>query len=163
MSAMDFSFTRVATATVRGTVGEVFALLDDHKRLAADMEKPSLMMAGARMEIETDNLRGQALGSEIRLHGRVLGIPISVTEKVVDYAPAIRKIWVTTTEPKLLVIGRYRMGVELAQIAETVRLRVWIDYDLPTGWFTRLLGRHLGGLYAQWCLDQMLRDASHGV
>jgi len=70
---------------------------------------------------------------------------------------------VTTTEPKLLVIGRYRMGVELAQIAETVRLRVWIDYDLPTGWFTRLLGRLLGGLYAQWCLDQMLRDASHGV
>jgi len=163
MSAMDFSFTRVATATVRGTVGEVFALLDDHKRLAAHMEKPSLMMAGARMEIETDNLRGQALGSEIRLHGRVLGIPISVTEKVVDYAPPFRKIWVTTTEPKLLVIGRYRMGVELAQIAETVRLRLWIDYDLPTGWFTRLLGRLLGGLYAQWCLDQMLRDASHGV
>ncbi|MFZ2326998.1 MAG: SRPBCC family protein [Rhodoferax sp.] len=163
MSAMDFSFTRVATATVRGTVGEVFALLDDHKRLAAHMEKPSLMMAGARMEIETDNRRGQALGSEIRLHGRVLGIPISVTEKVVDFAPPFRKIWETTSEPKLLVIGRYRMGVELTPIAQAVQLRVWIEYDLPTGWFTRLLGRILGGIYAQWCLDQMLRDASHVV
>ena len=68
-----------------------------------------------------------------------------------------------TSEPKLLVIGRYRMGVELTPIAQTVQPRVWIEYDLPTGWFTRLLGRLLGGFYAQWCLDQMLRDASHGA
>lgn len=163
MSEMNFSFVRVATATVKGTVGEVFAALDDHKRLAAHMEKPSLMMVGTKMKIETDHLRGQALGSEIRLHGRVLGIPISVEEKVVDYAPPFRKIWVTTSGPKLLVIGRYRMGVELKPRGESVQLRVWIEYDLPTGWFTRVLGRLLGGLYAQWCLDQMLRDASQGV
>lgn len=91
MSEMDFPFVRVATATVNGTVGEVFAALDDHKRLAGHMEKRSLMMAGTRMEIETDNLRGQALGSEIRLHGRVLGISLSVTEKVVDCTPPFRK------------------------------------------------------------------------
>ena len=44
MSEKNFLFDRVATATVKSTVGEVFAVLDDHKRLAAHMEKPSLMM-----------------------------------------------------------------------------------------------------------------------
>lgn len=160
MSEMDFPFAREATATVKNTVDKVFAELDDHKRLAAHMGKPSLMMAGARMAIESDHLRGQALGSEIRLHGRVLGIPISVTEKVVEYAPPFRKVWMTTSEPELLVIGRYRMGIELKSVGEVVQLRVWIDYGLPTGWFTNLLGRLLGGLYAQWCADQMVRDAS---
>lgn len=160
---MDFPFVRIATATFKGTASEVFAVLDDHRRLAAHMEKPSLMMAGARMKIETDHLRGQALGSEIRMHGHVLGIPISVTEKVVEYVSPLRKVWVTTSEPKLLVIGRYRMGVELKPIAQAVRLRVWIDYDLPTGRLTRLLGRLLGGLYAQWCVGRMLRDASHAL
>lgn len=159
---MAFQFVRVATATIPGrSVVNVFDAIDDHKRLAGHMEKPSLMMAGARMRIETDPLRGQAVGSEIRIIGRVLGVPIWVTEKVTDYAPPLRKVWMTTVEPRLLVIGCYRMGVELAQMAQAVQLRVWIEYDLPTGWFTRILGQLFGGVYAQWCVDQMLRDASH--
>jgi hypothetical protein len=160
---MDFPFHREASTTVESTAAKVFAALDDHKRLAGHMSKPSLMMAGTKMTIETDPLEGKALGSEIRLRGRVLGIPIYVVEKVVEYAIPLRKVWQTTTEPRLLVIGAYRMGVELTPKAQAVQLRVWIDYDLPTGWFSHLLGRLLGGLYAQWCLDQMLRDASHGV
>lgn len=159
---MEFQFIRVATATIPGrSVASVFAVVDDHNRLAGHMEKPSLMMAGARMRIETDPRRGQAVGSEIRIFGRVLGVPIWVTEKVIDYAPPLRKVWLTAVEPRLLVIGRYRMGVELAPLAQAVQLRVWIEYDLPTGWFTRLLGKLFGGVYAQWCVDQMLRDASH--
>jgi hypothetical protein len=47
---MAFQFVRVATATIPGrSVVNVFDAIDDHKRLAGHMEKPSLMMAGARM------------------------------------------------------------------------------------------------------------------
>ena len=91
---------------------KVFAALDDHKRLAGHMSKPSLMMAGTTMTIETDPLEGKAVGSEIRLRGRVLGIPIFVVERVVEYTAPFRKVWQTTTEPRLLVIGSYRMGYE---------------------------------------------------
>lgn len=63
------------------------------------------MMAGARMRIEADLLQGQAVGSEIRMFGRVLGVPIWVVEKVTDYNPPLRKVWETTLEPRLLVLG----------------------------------------------------------
>ena len=45
----------------------LFAHLDDHRRLAGHMEKPSLMMAGATMRVETDALKGQAVGSRSAL------------------------------------------------------------------------------------------------
>ena len=36
----------------------LFAFLDDHRRLASHMEKPSLMMAGATLRVETDGVEG---------------------------------------------------------------------------------------------------------
>ncbi len=160
---MDFPFHREASTTVESPVVKVFAALDDHKRLAGHMSKPSLMMAGATMTIETDPLEGKAVGSEIRLHGRVVGIPIFVVERVVEYTAPFRKVWQTTTEPKLLVIGSYRMGFELTPQAQATVLRVWIDYAFPSAFFPRLMGRILAGFYAQWCVNQMVRDAANGV
>lgn len=160
---MDFPFHREASTTVESPVGKVFAALDDHKRLAGHMSKPSLMMAGATMTIETDPLEGKAVGSEIRLRGRVVGIPIFVVERVVEYTAPFHKVWQTTTEPKLLVIGSYRMGFELTPQMQATVLRVWIDYALPSAFFTRLIGRILAGFYAQWCVNQMVRDAANGA
>ena len=92
------------------------------------------------MTIETDPLEGKAVGSEIRLRGRVLGIPIFVVERVVEYTAPFRKVWQTTTEPRLLVIGSYRMGFELMPQAQATVLRLWIDYALPSVFFPRLIG-----------------------
>ena len=89
----------------------LFALLDDHRRLAAHMEKPSLMMAGGTMRVETDALKGQAIGSLIRVTGRVLGLDLAVDEVVTERVPPLRKTWETQGEPRLLVIGSYRNGV----------------------------------------------------
>lgn len=159
MSA-QFPFHRETTVRVAASPQSVFALLDDHQRLAAHMEKPSLMMAGATMKIETDNERGQALGSLITVKGQVLGMALSVSEKVTEYAPPLHKSWETFGEPHLLVIGAYRMGFALAPDAETSQLRVWIDYDWPTGRWARLLGRLLGRTYADWCVQRMAADAA---
>ena len=40
----------------------LFAHLDDHRRLASHMEKPSLMTAGASMRIDTDERHGRRWG-----------------------------------------------------------------------------------------------------
>ena len=141
----------------------VFDVLNDHNRLVAHMGKPSLMMAGGSMKVETDSRRGQAVGSVIRMAGRVLGIPLRLEEVVVDYEPPFRKTWETCGEPNLLVIGSYRMGFELTPGSGSgsgqTRLRVWIDYDLPSRIPMRWLGRFFGTSYADWCVGEMIWDA----
>ncbi|UUZ63683.1 hypothetical protein LP417_30910 [Polaromonas sp. P1-6] len=94
------------------------------------------------------------------MKGRVLGIPLCVEETVSDYKPPFRKTWETRGEPHLLVIGKYRMGFELAPKAGNAQLRVWIDYNLPSGVPGRWLGRVLGTVYADWCVTRMVKDSA---
>jgi hypothetical protein len=88
----------------------VFKLLDDHQRLSSHMTKSSWMMAGSSMTISTDEAHGQAVGSKIRLSGKVLGIELNVEEVVTKREPRSSKTWATIGAPQLLVIGPYVMG-----------------------------------------------------
>lgn len=137
----------------------LFALLDDHRRLAGHMEKPSLMMAGATMRVETDALKGQAVGSVIRVTGRLLGVNLVVEEVVTDRVPPWRKTWETRGEPRLLVIGSYRMGFTISPEGDHSRLVVFIDYKLPPRGFAHGLGLIFGRAYAAWCTRRMASDA----
>lgn len=123
------------------------------------MEKQSLMMAGATMHVETDALLGQAVGSVIRVTGRVLGMDLAVEEVVTEREPPFRKTWETRGEPRLLVIGSYRMGFTIAPIGTNSRLTVFIDYQLPPRGFSRWLGHLFGRSYAAWCTRRMADDA----
>ena len=144
---------------VRVEAQVLFAHLYDHRRLAGHMEKPSLMMAGATMRVETDALKGQAVGSVIRITGRVLGVSLAVDEVVTERVPPLRKTWETRGEPQLLVIGAYRMGFTIAAQGNRSRLVVFIDYELPPRGFTRGLGLLFGRAYAAWCTRRMANDA----
>ena len=117
------------------------------------------MMAGSSMVIEPDARHGRAVGSVIRLRGRVLGIPLSVEEVVTERTPPLRKVWKTTDKPRLLIIGRYSMGFEITPTGRTSRLRVFIDYELPYGKISIWLGRLFGHFYARWCTRRMADDA----
>lgn len=156
-----FQLHREALADVTADPAAVFAVLDDHRRLSAHMAKPSLMMAGATMKTEFDSQRGQAVGSVIRMKGAVLGVSLHVEEVVTHHEPPFRKTWETRGQPRLLVIGAYRMGFELSPAATGARLRVWIDYSPPAGFAGRWLGRLLGQVYADWCVTRMARDATN--
>jgi hypothetical protein len=137
----------------------LFAHLDDHRRLSGHMEKPSLMMAGAVMRVEMDALQGQAVGSLIRVTGRVLGIHLEVEEVVTERMPPSGKTWETRGEPRLLVIGAYRMGFRISPYAGRSRLVVFIDYQLPPAGLPNALGRLFGRAYAEWCTKRMAGDA----
>lgn len=144
---------------VRAEAQVLFAHLDDHRRLAGHMEKPSLMMAGATMRVETDALKGQAVGSVIRITGRVLGVTLAVDEVVIERVLPLRKTWETRGEPQLLVIGSYRMGFTIAARGNHSRLVVFIDYDLPPSGFAHGLALVFGPAYAAWCTRRMANDA----
>jgi len=145
---------------VDASANELFAHLDDHRRLASHMEKPSLMMAGATMRVAADALRGQAVGSLIRVSGRVLGMDLAVEEVVTERSEPWRKTWETRGEPRLLVIGAYRMGFTIASREARSHLVVFIDYQLPQRGFARVLGLLFGRAYAAWCTRRMTKDAA---
>ena len=112
---------------VPSPMDQVFAYIDDPTRLSSHMGKASWRTGWGRMETEINAGRGQAVGSRIRLSGRVFGVELSVEEMVVARTPPRRKVWATTGAPKLLVIGHYRMGFELAPGGKGSLLRVFIE------------------------------------
>ena len=145
---------------VHGPIDSVFAWLDGHSRLSAHMERRSWRMGWGRMAVHADAHEGRSIGSRIRIHGRILGIQLSVDEEVSERAPPTRKVWETVGAPRLLVIGRYRMGFALSEsTGSEVAISVFIDYALPRRGVSRLLGRLLGRRYARWCTARMVSDA----
>ena len=109
------------------------------------------------MHVSVDDGRGQKIGSHIRLSGKVFGITLYLDEVVTRHQPPRLKTWETVGDLRLLVIGHYRMSVEVEPRDGQSLLRVSIDYDLPPTnvW----LGRLFGGTYAKWCVQQMTKGA----
>lgn len=158
-----YPFHRELSASLAASPEAVFPLLDDPVRLAAHMGQRSAMLAGGKMRTETDERLGQEVGSVIRMSGRILGMSIWLEEAVVERVSPQRKTWETLGEPQLLVIGRYRMGFDLAQRGQGTLLRVWIDYNLPSSRWQRWLGRLFGGMYADWCVRKMVQTTAQAV
>ena len=136
-----------------------FAYLDDFKQLSAHMEKSSAMMMGSRMTITSDALDGRAVGSKVRMDGRMVGMALSLEEVVTERQPPFRKAW-RTIDAKLLVIGQYRLGFALSPSGDRSLLRVFIDYELPQQGLARWLGKLFGKTYARWCTERMANDAA---
>lgn len=153
-----FSFHHETSGTLRTTVQAAFEFLDDFKNLAAHMEQPSAMMLGSQMQIVTDEGGGRAVGSRVRMSGKIMGIPLSLEEVVTEREPPTRKAW-ETVAARLVVIGQYRLGFQLEPRAGACELRVFIDYDWPQG-ALRLPAAFFAKNYARWCTQRMVTDAT---
>lgn len=147
------------SAVLNASIAEVFEYLDDFKQLSAHMEKSSGMMMGSKMAIEMDEQGGRAVGSKVRMSGKMMGMTLALDEVVVERLPPFRKSW-ETVDANLLIIGSYRLGFELAPDGRASRARIFIDYALPDKAPARWLGVLLGGVYARWCTSRMAKDAA---
>lgn len=149
-----------SAALVDASAVELFEFIDDHARLSSHMSKPSWMMAGGTMTIEYDSEHGKAVGSKLTLRGNVLGIKLKVEERVTERNPPYRKVWETEGQPQLLIIGPYQMGFEITPTGQSMSLRVFINYSLPTVWWQQPLGFLFAKAYARWCTQRMANDAA---
>jgi hypothetical protein len=145
---------------VAADAATLFTYLDDPVRLSSHMGRRSWRMGGGRMDVSVDDGRGRAVGSHIVLAGRAFGLRLGLDEVVVERRPPQAKTWETVGEPRLLVIGAYRMGFAIQQHERDSVLRVFIDYALPARGASRWLGRMLGPAYARWCTRTMVTDAT---
>jgi hypothetical protein len=157
---MGYSYSDQAVADLRVSAQSLFDHLDDQARLGAHMGERSMMMMGGRMTYELDAAQSRAVGSLIKMGGSFLGIPLSVEEVVVVREPPHRKAWETRGQPRILIIGSYRMGFEITpSVGGATHLRVFIDYELPTSVFGRVAGSLFAPMYARWCVQRMATDA----
>ena len=147
-------------AIIAASQAEVFAYLDDQTRLAAPMEKPSMMMLGGRMSYAFDSGKGRTVGSVIRMGGHFLGLSLIAVEVVTERTPPAHKTWETRGRQQLLIIDSYFMGFETRDVAGRTSTKVYIDYRLPSSLPGRWLGLLFAGFYARWCVSRMLDDAS---
>ena len=136
----------------------VFEHIDRPERLSAHMSRKSWQLGGTSMSIETDDQTGRAVGSHIRLRGRMLGIALDVECVVVNRVASQLKEWETVGTPRLLVIGSYRMALRIVPDNGGSMVTIAIDYAMPTRGWERLLAGALGRIYARWCVRQMARD-----
>jgi hypothetical protein len=158
MAARTFPFHFQSRAALSVPVDTAFAYLDDFRKLSAHMEGSSGMMLGSKMEIETDNALGRAVGSHVWMRGVVLGMTLALEEVVTERAPPHRKVW-ETVGARLIVIGEYRLGFELERAGAASVVRVFIDYDLPATQPARFFGTLFAKTYARWCTERMTSDA----
>ena len=158
MKQRGFSHSASAERMVRADLREVFDEIDRAERMSAHMGRRSGMMAGGTMSMATDAGGGKAVGSRTRLSGKVLGMNLWADAEVVERTPPWRKSWQTIGEPRLLVIGPYRMSVRLDESGPATHARVVIDYSPPGKRPWRWLGTLLGPRYAKWCVTQMAAD-----
>ena len=158
----SYPFHHESTGLANAPVEQVFAFLDDPAALAAHMGESSMMMLGSRMsiDVDVDAGGGRVIGSKVRMHGRMLGIQLSLEEVITQRQVPAMKVWETIGTPKLLVISHYRMGYELTRNGASSLVRVFIDYSLPIKPPGSWLGHLLGGVYARWCTKQMVMGAT---
>lgn len=160
MPDQSFPFHEACTAFAHAPADRVFAYLVDPKSLSVHMGESSMMMLGSRMSMDIDADGGRAIGSKIRMHGSMMGIPLSLEEVITERQAPHRKVWEAIGTPNLLVMAHYRMGFEVTPSGDSSRVRVFIDYSLPTSPPGSWLGRLLGGAYARWCTKQMAGGAA---
>jgi hypothetical protein len=147
-----------ARAIIEANPADVFAYVDDHEQFSSHMGQSSWMMGGGHMRTSIDDGHGQHVGSHMRMSGRVFGFRVELDEVVTAREAPRRKTWETVGDVRLLVVGHYRMGIEVRPQDGLSLLHVSIEYDLPKiAW----LGRILGGMYARWCVRQMVRGAQN--
>ncbi|AUX78495.1 polyketide cyclase [Sinorhizobium fredii] len=157
---MTYAHAVQALADVGTSAEMLFDYLDDQASLGSHMQKPSMMMLGGRMSYEFDAAQGRAVGSVIKMQGKILGLRLLVEEVVTERHPPRRKVWETRRRPNLLVIGAYRMGFEISGSHGASRLRVFIEYDPPSAFGGKFLGSLFGPIYARWCVSRMAKDAA---
>ena len=158
---MSSSRSDEAIVEVHATPEELFDYLDDQTRLASHMTNSSKMMIGGRMTYKFDEANGRAVGSVIKLGGKILGLELHVEEVITEHQRPTRKAWETRGQPRILIMGAYRMGFEITPSGNQSNLSVNIRYERPLSLTGRLLSPILARMYARWCVTSMATDAAH--
>lgn len=161
MSEREYSRHFEKSVAINADQNDVFAYADNPTNFSSHMNQSSVMMAGSTMETEIDKGEGKEIGSHIKMKGKVLGVPLSLDEVIIERNPPDNKAWETVGDINLLVIDHYKLGFDIKPSNSQSAMTVYINYNLPQSKKTQWIGRLFGGMYAKWCVTQMVNGVSN--
>lgn len=147
------------TAEILAPPQEVFAYLDNLNNVGMHMTSSSMAMLGGKLRLQPLSKSTAGKGASYRWTGRVLGMPIDITETVTEWIENREKTWETVGKQKMIVMSSYRMHLILTPVKEGTHVFFEIEYQLPKSPFAWIAGKLLARRYADWCLRRATQDA----
>lgn len=141
------------------TPEEVFPVLDDLGVTGTHMTTSSAMMMGSKLHLEYLTPHRTGLDSSYRWTGKMMGLPMDFTVKVVKWINGREKVWETIGPTKLIIYSWYRMILKVSGVKNGTEAELSIAYEKPQGFFNKILCFLFADWYCRWCLRKMLVDA----
>jgi len=137
----------------------IFPVLDDLGVTGTHMTTSSAMMMGSKLKLEYLTPHRTGLNSSYRWRGKMMGVTMDFTVKVVKWEWAKEKVWETIGTPRLIIYSWYKMTLRLDRREHGTDTVLSISYRRPFGVLNRLLCFFFADWYCRWCLRKMLGDA----
>lgn len=146
------------TITIKAAPEKVFVQMDDFSKTGMHMSESSMMMMGSKLTLEQLSPNTVGLNAKYRWYGKMMGMTMDFTQVVTKWMPPKLKEWETIGDAQIIIMRWYRMGFEITPSENGTMVTISIAYEPPKGWFYRLLSFLFGGIYCNWCLNNMLND-----
>jgi len=140
---------------------KVFAFMDDLSKTGMHMSQSSMMMMGSKLTLEQLEGPSKGVGATFHWSGKVMGMPIDITETVTKWIENKEKVWETIGSPKIIILGWYRMILKIESVKKGTLTSLEIEYTKPNGWFYKIMSFLFSGWYSRWCLNNMLNDTKN--
>ena len=155
--------TIIRTETYPALPGEVFDLIDDLGITGMHMTKSSMALMGSKLDLNYLTEHHTGPGSKYRWTGKMIGIKMDFTVEVTKWIYGVEKSWETIGEARMIIYSWFRMHLLLRNQNGGAVAELSITYEKPIQWYLKILSFLFAGLYARWCLKNMLSDSKKAI
>ena len=138
---------------------KVFAYMDNLGNTGMHMMENSAMMMGSKLQLQQLSQNATGLNSKFRWFGKMMGFSMDFTVVVTKWITDQEKIWETVGTAKMIILKWYRMGLVISNEGQNTKAELSIAYTTPDNIFLRFISFFLAPWYANWCLNNMLKDS----
>ena len=133
--------------------------MDNIANTGMHMTKSSKPMMGSKLDLKQLSENATGLNAKFRWFGKMMGFTMDFTVVVTKWIKDKEKIWETIGEAKMIIMGWYQMRLVISPEGANTKAELSIAYTKPKNIFLKFIAFFLAPLYANWCLNNMLKDS----
>ena len=137
----------------------VFAYMDNIGNIGMHMTKSSMPMMRSKLELKQLSENATGLNSKFRWFGKMMWFTMDFTVVVTKWIKDKEKVWETIGEAKMIIMDWYQMRLVISPEGANTKAELSIAYTKRKNIFLKFIAFFLAPLYANWCLNNMLKDS----